>query len=77
LSQCRREQKEVLLAFERVQARTDQKTSLHKQIEARLKVLGTSRGEEMYTLDKLRHQKKSFSPQSEFRQDELKGQGCS
>ena len=29
----------------------------------------------MYTLGKLRHQKKSFSPQSEFRQDELKSQG--
>jgi len=43
---------------------------LHKQIEARLKVLTASRGEEMYTLGKLRHQRKSFSPQSEFRQDE-------
>jgi len=29
----------------------------------------------MYTLGKLRHQKKSFSPQSEFRQDELKTLG--
>jgi len=54
---------EVLLAFERVQARADRKTSLHKQIEARLKVLSASRGEEMYTLGKLKHQKKSFSPE--------------
>ena len=89
ISECRQEEvllafervqartEEVLLAFERVQTRTDRKTSLHKQIEARLKVLSASRGEEMYTLGKLRHQKKSFSPQSEFRQDELKGQGCS
>jgi len=68
---------EVLLAFERVQARTDQRTSLHKQMEARSKVLSVSRREEIYTLGKLRHQKKSFSPQSEFRQDELKSQGCS
>jgi len=45
--------------------------------ENRLKVLSASMGEEMYTLGKLRHQRKSFSPQSEFRQDELKGQGCS
>jgi len=75
LSECRQEK--VLLAFERVQARTDRKTSLHTQIEASLKVLSVSRGEEMYTLGKLRHRKKSFSPQSEFRQDELKGQGCS
>ena len=65
----------VLLDFERVQARSDEKTSLHQQIEARLKVLSASRGEEMYTLGKLRHQKKSFSPQSEFRQDETEKSG--
>jgi len=28
-------------------------------------------GEEMYTLGKLRHQKKSFSPLSEFRQEKV------
>ena len=43
-----------LLAVERVQAR-------------KRKVLSASRGEEMYTLGKLRHQIKSFSPLSEFR----------
>jgi len=48
---------------------------LHKQIEARLKVLSASRGEEMYTLGKLRHQRKSFSPQSEFKQDETEKSG--
>jgi len=35
----------------------------------REKVLSASRGEEMYTLGKLRHQIKSFSSSSEFRQD--------
>ena len=34
------------------------------------KVFSASRGEEMYTLGKLRHQIKSFSPSSEFRQVE-------
>jgi len=48
---------------------------LHKQIKARLKVLSASRGKEMYTLGKLRHQRKSFSPQSEFRQDETDKSG--
>jgi len=38
--------------------------------ENRLKVLSASKGEEMYTPGKLRHQRKPFSPQSEFRQDE-------
>ena len=61
LSECRREREEVLLAFERV--------------KARLKVLSASRGEEMYTMGKLRHQRKSFSPQSEFRQDETEKSG--
>ena len=37
----------------------------------REKVLSASRGEEMYTLGKLRHQIKSFSPWSEFRQDKV------
>jgi len=37
----------------------------------REKVLSASRGEEMYTLGKLRHQIKSFSPLSEFRQDKV------
>jgi len=35
------------------------------------KVLSASRGEEMYTLGKLRHQIKSFSPSSEFRPDKV------
>jgi len=84
-------QDEVLLALERAQARMKEvllalserrreqieRPLYTKQIEARLKVLSASRGEEMYALGKLRHQKKSFSPQSELRQDELKGQGCS
>ena len=43
-----------LLAVERVQAR-------------KRKVLSASRGEEMYTLGKLRHQIKSFLLMSEFR----------
>jgi len=38
--------------------------------ENKLKVLSASRGEEMYTPGKLRHQRKPFSPQNEFRQDE-------
>ena len=58
-----------------MKARTNWKTSLHKQIEARLKVLSASRGEEMYTLGKLRYQRKSFSPQSEIRQDETEKSG--
>jgi len=37
----------------------------------REKVLSASRGEEMYTLGKLRHQIKSFSSLSEFRQDKV------
>jgi len=60
--------KEVLLALSERR---------REQMEARLKVLSASREEEMYALGKLRHQKNSFSPQSEFRQDELKSQGCS
>jgi len=40
-----------------------------------LKVLSAFRGEEMYTLGKVRHQRKSFSPQSEFRQDETEKSG--
>jgi len=47
-----------LLALERVQAR-------------KRKVLSASRGEEMYTLGKLRHQIKSFSPLSEFRPEKV------
>ena len=54
LGQCRGKLKD-LLAVERVQARRKRK------------VLSASRGEEMYTLGKLRHQIKSFSPLSEFR----------
>jgi len=37
----------------------------------REKVLSASKGEEMDTLGKLRHQIKSFSPSSEFRQDKV------
>jgi len=37
----------------------------------REKVLSASRGEEMYTLGKLRRQIKSFSPSSEFRQEKV------
>jgi len=37
----------------------------------REKVLSASRGEEMYTLGKLRCKRKSFSPLSEFRQEKV------
>jgi len=44
---------------------------MSEQRREREKVLSASRGEEMYTLGKLRHQIKSFSPQSEFRPDKV------
>jgi len=54
----RRERIKDLLAYERAKAR-------------KRKSPQCIQGEEMYTLGKLRHQIKSFSPQSEFRPDKV------
>ena len=58
-------------ALVRLEARKE-KTSLPSSEcrQEKEKVLSASRGEEMYTLRKLRHQIKSFSPSSEFWQDQ-------
>jgi len=55
-----------------VQARKEKTSSPSSECgREREKVLSASRGEEMYTLGKLRHQIKSFSPSSEFRPDKV------
>jgi len=70
-SECRREKKRPprprASAGEK-EIKTSSPSSERKR--EREKVLNASRGEEMYTLGKLRHQIKSFSPSSEFRQDQ-------
>ena len=55
----------------RLEARKEKTSSPSSECRReREKVLSASRGEEMYTLGKLRHQIKSISSSSEFRQDQ-------
>ena len=61
-----------LNALVRLEARKIKTSSQSSECRReREKVLSASRGEEMYTLGKLRRQIKSFSPSSEFRQEKV------